>query len=133
MNIDNFVKSIIEIEMQKQVEKAKNEVSKRAVASSYHIEIHNDGKTTECMLFYNDNLVRKTVAKCSPEDKFNLSTGAKIALERMFPSKVKNVQNVQNVQKEGSHKCPKTKRTEVKEETPKTSSVRIVRIRLANK
>ena len=127
MNIDNFVKSIIEIEMQKQVEKAKNEVSKRVVASSYHIEIHNDGKTTECMLFYNDNLVRKTVAKCSPEDKFNLSTGAKISLERMFPSKVKNVQ------KEGNRKCQKTKRTEVKEETPKTSSVRIVRIRLANK
>lgn len=127
MNIDNFVKSIIEIEMQKQVEKAKNEVSKRAVASSYHIEIHNDGKTTECMLFYNDNLVRKTVAKCSPEDKFNLSTGAKISLERMFPSKVKNVQ------KEGNRKCQKTKRTEVKEETPKTSNVRIVRIRLANK
>lgn len=130
MNIDNFVKSIIEIEMQKQVEKAKNEVSKRAVASAYHIEIHNDGETTECMLFYNDNLVRKTVAKCSPEDKFNLSTGAKITLERMFPSKVKSVQNVQ---KEGNRKCPKTKRTEVKEETPKTSNVRIVRIRLANK
>lgn len=124
MNIDNFILSLIA-----EKEEAKK-LYKSEIASAYHIEIHNDGKATECMLFYNDNLVRKTVAKCSPEDKFNLSTGAKIALERMFPSKVKSVQNVQ---KEGNHKCQKAKETENKEEVAKTKSVRIVRIRLANK
>lgn len=121
MNIDNFILSLIA-----EKEEAKK-LYKSEIASAYHIEIHNDGKATECMLFYNDNLVRKTVAKCSPEDKFNLSTGAKIALERMFPSKVKNVQ------KEGNRKCQKAKETENKEEVAKTKSVRIVRIRLANK
>lgn len=59
------------------------------LAENYHIEIHNDGKTTQCSLYYNDNLVRRTYAKLDPEDKFNLATGAKIALERMFPSKKK--------------------------------------------
>lgn len=126
MNIDNFVKNLIS--MQKQVEKAKEEVSKRAAASSYHIEIHNDGETTECMLFYNDNLVKRTTTKCSPEDKFNLSTGAKIALERMFPSKKSN-----NAQKEGHAECQKAKETEVKEEAKKPKLVKVVRIRLTTK
>lgn len=126
MNIDNFIKSIIE--MQKQVGKAKEEVSKRANASSYHIEIHNDGKTTECMLFYNDNLVKRTTAECCPEDKFNLSTGAKIALERMFPSKKTN-----KVRKEGHVECQKAKETEVKEETKNPKLVKVVRIRLTTK
>lgn len=126
MNIDNFVKNLIA--MERWAEKAKEEVSKKATASSYHIEIHNDGKTTECMLFYNDNLVKRTTAECCPEDKFNLSTGAKIALERMFPSKKSN-----NSQKEGHVECQKAKETEVKEETKNPKLVKVVRIRLTTK
>lgn len=126
MNIDNFVKNLIA--MERWAEKAKEEVSKKATASSYHIEIHNDGKTTECMLFYNDNLVKRTTAECCPEDKFNLSTGAKIALERMFPSKKTN-----KVRKEGNVECQKAKETKVKGETKNPKLVKVVRIRLTTK
>lgn len=84
-NLNNEIKPKTQVQTQ---HKTPSKTPKN-LAENYHIEIHNDGKTTQCSLYYNDNLVRRTYAKLDPEDKFNLATGAKIALERMFPSKKK--------------------------------------------
>lgn len=47
------------------------------------IVITTDGKTTTAK-FYNGKTVTKTAtAKCSPDDKFDFETGAKIAFERL--------------------------------------------------
>lgn len=84
-NLNNEIKPKAQVQPQ---HKIPSKMPKN-LAENYHIEIHNDGKTTQCSLYYNDNLVRRTYAKLDSEDKFNLATGAKIALERMFPSKKK--------------------------------------------
>ena len=63
-------------------EKRKKE---RETAKACHIEIHNDGETVECSLYYNDNLVMQSrMASINPET-FNFPVLAKKALEDMFP------------------------------------------------
>lgn len=63
-------------------EKRKKE---RETAKACHIEIHNDGETVECCLYYNDNLVMRSEAKSDDTKSFNFQMLAKEALEDMFP------------------------------------------------
>ena len=55
-----------------------------------YIKIHTDGRDTIAQL-YDDNNFRKflgeAVARCHPDDEFDLATGAKLAIDRLFTSK----------------------------------------------
>lgn len=70
------VESCIEREMQ---------IKEKEIAKNCHIEIHNDGETVECCLYYNDNLVMRSEAKSDDTKSFNFPMLAKKALEDMFP------------------------------------------------
>lgn len=48
------------------------------------IIITNDGRVTTACLKQGKMIMKTRVAKCSPEDKFSLETGAKLALNRLF-------------------------------------------------
>ena len=48
------------------------------------IVITNDGRVTTAWLKQGKTILKTGVAKCSPDDEFNLETGAKLALERLF-------------------------------------------------
>jgi hypothetical protein len=50
----------------------------------HQITITSDGKTTTAVFTVDGREVKKGVAKCSPEDKFNFKFGAELALERMW-------------------------------------------------
>lgn len=50
----------------------------------HHITITSDGKTTTAVFMVDGREIKKGIAKCSPEDKFNFKTGAELALERMW-------------------------------------------------
>lgn len=47
------------------------------------IVITTDGKTTLARLYDGNNVIKSAEAKCSPDDEFDFSTGAKIAFERL--------------------------------------------------
>lgn len=47
------------------------------------IVITTDGKTTVAKLYAGDEVVREGKADCSPDDKFDFATGAKLALDRL--------------------------------------------------
>lgn len=69
----------------KDIHKKIQEEKEREAAKACHIEIHNDGETVECSLYYNDNLVMQSrMASINPES-FNFPVLAKKALEDMFP------------------------------------------------
>lgn len=51
------------------------------------IEAKRGTSVVSCKLYVKGNLVRTTEAKCNPDDKFSIKTGAKLALDRMFPEK----------------------------------------------
>lgn len=55
-----------------------------------YIKIHTDGRNTIAQL-YDDNAFRKflgeAVARCHPDDEFDLATGAKLAIDRLFAGK----------------------------------------------
>ena len=55
-----------------------------------YIKIHTDGRNTIAQL-YDDNAFRKflgeAVARCHPDDEFDLATGAKVAIDRLFAGK----------------------------------------------
>jgi len=46
------------------------------------------GKETIATLYENNATVRKGIAKCSPDDKFDFEIGAKLAFERLFPERL---------------------------------------------
>lgn len=50
---------------------------------NHKIVITTDGKTTLARLYANNRVIKSAEAKCSPDDKFDFSTGAKIAFERL--------------------------------------------------
>lgn len=55
---------------------------------AYKISIEcNDKKTTTARLIINGIEVKQAKSHCSPDDKFNLATGVKIAVERLFAKK----------------------------------------------
>lgn len=47
------------------------------------IVITTDGKETLARLYEDGNVVKKATARCSPNDEFDFSVGAKIAFERL--------------------------------------------------
>lgn len=55
-----------------------------------YIKIHTDGRDTIARL-YDDNAFCKflgeAVARCHPDDEFDLATGAKLAIDRLFANK----------------------------------------------
>lgn len=55
-----------------------------------YIKIHTDGTDTIARL-YDDNafckLLGEAVARCHPDDEFDLATGAKLAIDRLFANK----------------------------------------------
>ena len=53
------------------------------------VHIYSDGKTTIATLKGGKVTVRTAVAKCSPEDEFDLKIGAKLAIERLFEEEPK--------------------------------------------
>ena len=54
----------------------------------YHIVIDCDGdKTTVARMFVDGREVKHTKARRSPDDKFSLATGVKIAVDRLFEEK----------------------------------------------
>lgn len=53
------------------------------------VHIYSDGKTTTATLKGGKVTVRTAVAKCSPEDEFDLKIGAKLAIERLFEEEPK--------------------------------------------
>lgn len=54
------------------------------------IHITTDGVTTTCTMAENGQTIRRTQAKCSPEDKFDFKTGARIAFDRCCTSPTQN-------------------------------------------
>ncbi len=63
--------------------------NKKKICGEY-IKIHTDGRNTIAQL-YDDSAFRKflgeAVARCHPDDEFDLATGAKLAIDRLFASK----------------------------------------------
>lgn len=56
--------------------------------SNNKIVITTDGTTTNATLYCGKNKVRAATAKCSPDDEFDFSVGAKLAMERLYPEKI---------------------------------------------
>lgn len=48
------------------------------------IVITSNGKDTIAKLYKDNKLVKKAIAKCSPDDKFDFNTGARIAFDRLI-------------------------------------------------
>lgn len=57
------------------------------VVDNRKIVITTDGKTTLARLYEDNKVIKSAEAKCSPDDKFNFTTGAKIAFERLLIAK----------------------------------------------
>lgn len=48
------------------------------------IHITTDGKTTYAVMRENGKVIKRSEAKCSPEDEFDFEVGAKLAFDRLF-------------------------------------------------
>lgn len=62
-------------------------LAEESTKPKHSITITSDGKTTTAVFTVDGREVKKGIAKCSPEDKFNFKTGAELALERMWGKK----------------------------------------------
>ena len=58
------------------------------ISSPQSIHITTDGNTTHAVLKDGGKVTRRAKAVCSPDDKFDFATGARIALERLTGTKV---------------------------------------------
>lgn len=56
-----------------------------AEGSSIHISV--DGNKVVAVIKKDGKVIKRSEAKCSPEDEFNFETGAKIAFDRLFEKK----------------------------------------------
>lgn len=59
------------------------------VVCSDKIVITTDGKTTTAKMYDGKKVVKTAIAKCSPEDEFDIMTGTMIALSRLFDSAIR--------------------------------------------
>lgn len=66
-----------------------NENCIAGLACENKIVITLDGLETLARLYDGNKVIKTATAKCSPEDKFDFETGAKIAFERLFDSEEK--------------------------------------------
>lgn len=55
------------------------------------IVIRKDGKEVRAVFKVNGKVVKESVAKCHPDDRFNFKTGAEIAFSRLFEKKKKRI------------------------------------------
>lgn len=63
------------------------ENSIEGLACEKKIVITSDGEKTLARLYDGNKVIKTATAKCSPDDKFDFETGAKIAFERLLDSK----------------------------------------------
>lgn len=61
------------------------------VEDDTEIVISKHGKEVRAVFKANGKVVKKSVAKCHPDDRFNFKTGAEIAFERLFEKKKKRI------------------------------------------
>lgn len=66
-----------------------NENMIEGLASEKKIVITSDGDKTLAMLYDGKNVVKTATAKCSPDDKFDFETGARIAFDRLWGNEEK--------------------------------------------
>lgn len=64
-----------------------NEATISRLVYNHKIVITTDGKETLARLYDGDKVIKKAVARCSPEDTFNFETGARIAFDRLVGEK----------------------------------------------
>ena len=57
------------------------------IGDNHKIVITSDGKTTLARLYEGKKVVKHAQAKCSPDDEFDFTKGAKIAFERLIGDK----------------------------------------------
>lgn len=62
------------------------------VVCSEKIVITNDGKTTTAKMYDGKEVVKTAIAKCSPEDEFDIMTGTMIAFSRLFDADIRFVE-----------------------------------------
>ena len=76
-------------EMSKLINKINDEAEKKERKTNKSITINTDGYKVVTATLYDENgeLIRKEIAKCSPEDVFDFEVGAKLAVERLFEDK----------------------------------------------
>ena len=72
----------------------------------HKIVINTDGKTTLARMYDGKKVMKSAEAKCSPQDKFDFDTGAKLAFERLmepaFEPHLKNISTGTNWGKIGT-------------------------------
>lgn len=61
------------------------------VEDDTEIVISKHGKEVRAVFKVNGNIVKESVAKCHPDDRFNFKTGAEIAFSRLFEKKKKRI------------------------------------------
>ena len=61
-----------------------NERDLKPIDEGAEIVISKHGKEVRAVFKVNGKVVKESVAKCHPEDRFNFKTGAKLAFERLF-------------------------------------------------
>lgn len=87
------------------------------VEDDTEIVISKRGKEVKAVFKVNGRIVKESVAKCHPDDRFNFKTGAEIAFSRLFEKKKKRITFRDMLKKEhpklvserfigGCHGCP---------------------------
>lgn len=61
------------------------------VEDDIEIVISKRGKEVRAVFKVNEKIVKESVAKCHPDDRFNFKTGAEIAFSRLFEKKKKRI------------------------------------------
>ena len=61
------------------------------VEDDTEIVISKDGKEVRAVFKVNGKVVKESVAKCHPDDRFNFKTGAEIAFSRLFEKQKKRI------------------------------------------
>lgn len=68
-----------------------NENMIKTVSGSKTIVIYTNGTTTTALLKDGKKVLKTAIAKCNPADTYDFQTGARLAFERLFENKVKEV------------------------------------------
>lgn len=63
----------------------------------FRIVITVDGKETTAAMMRGGVIVKKATARCNPDDRFSLKTGAELALSRLFEKKQPEVSEVERM------------------------------------
>lgn len=76
-------------EISRMIKEINDKAEKKERKTNKSITINTDGYKVVTATLYDENgeLIRKEIAKCSPEDVFDFEVGAKLAVERLFEDK----------------------------------------------